>query len=57
MNRKACSELAEVTQRNAKVFGKALIILTLVMFFRKYVKNLIFHSKSKKNNHLCALAT
>jgi hypothetical protein len=37
MHRKACSELAEVTQRNAKAFGKGLITLSLIIILVLHV--------------------
>jgi hypothetical protein len=42
MNRKACSELAEVTPRNAKAFGKGLITLSLITVLFKLYEKLSF---------------
>jgi hypothetical protein len=51
MNRKACSELAEVTQRNAKAFSKGLIMLNLATFLLKlYAKPKNFYSKVRKTS-------
>jgi hypothetical protein len=47
MNRNACSELAEVTQRNAKAFGKGLMMLNLAMFLLELRAKLNFLFKNQ----------
>jgi hypothetical protein len=56
MNRKACSELAEVTPRNTKVFGKDLIMLKLATFLLELFAEQNFLLKNQKIKHLCAFA-
>jgi hypothetical protein len=48
--------LAEVTQRNAKAFGKDLIMLNLATFLLKLYAKLNFLLKNQQIKHLCALA-